>query len=136
MRKIGEVLRLKFELGLLERQISKSTQISRTTVSDYVRRFLLSGLAWPLPAAFADTDIEARLFPSKPTLPEALRPPPDWAQVNREMRRKGVTLFLLWQEYKAIQPEGFLYSWYCEHYRAWLGKLDAVMRQEHLAGEK
>lgn len=136
MRKIREVLRLKFELDLSERQISKSTQISRTTVSDYIRRFVVSGLAWPLPAAFADTDIEARLFPSKPTLPEALRPPPDWAQVNQEMRRKGVTLFLLWQEYKAIQPEGFLYSWYCEHYRAWLGKLDAVMRQEHLAGEK
>ena len=136
MRKIREVLRLKFELDLSERQISKSTQISRATIGDYLRRFAVSGLSWPLPAALADAGIEAALFPAKPAVPDALRPVPDWALVNREMRRKGVTLFLLWQEYKAVQPEGFLYSWYCVRYREWLGKLDAVMRQEHLAGEK
>ena len=136
MRKIREVLRLKFELDLSERQISKSTQISRATIGDYLRRYAVSGLSWPLPAALADAGIEAALFPAKPAVPDALRPVPDWALVNREMRRKGVTLFLLWQEYKAVQPEGFLYSWYCVRYREWLGKLDAVMRQEHLAGEK
>lgn len=136
MRKIREVLRLKFELDLSERQIAKSTQISRSTISDYVRRFVASGLSWPLPPALADTGIEAALFPAKPAVPDALRPTPDWAQVNRELRRKGVTLFLLWQEYKAEHPEGFLYSWYCDHYREWTSKLDAVMRQEHLAGEK
>ncbi len=136
MRKIKEVLRLKFELDLPVRQISKSTQVSRPTVTDYLRRFAVSGLPWPLPAALADADIDARLFPPKPSLPDALRPAPDWAWVNREMRRKGVTLFLLWQEYKAGQPDGFLYSWFCVRYREWAGKLDAVMRQEHLAGEK
>lgn len=136
MRKIREVLRLKFELGLSERQVSQSTRISRSTISDYLRRFAVSGLPWPLPPTLADADIEAALFPAKPALPDALRPAPDWAEVNREMRKKGVTLFLLWQEYKAVHPEGFLYSWYCDHYREWLGRLDAVMRQEHLAGEK
>lgn len=136
MRKIKEVLRLKFELGLSERQTAKSTQVSRSTINDYLRRFAVSGLPWPLPPGFADADIEARLFPAKPALSDALRPIPDWALVNQEMRRKGVTLFLLWQEYKAAHPEGFLYSWYCDHYREWLGRLDAVMRQEHLAGEK
>jgi len=136
MRKIREVLRLKFELDLSERQISKSTQVSRSTISDYLRRFAVSGLSWPLPTELADADIDARLFPPKPALPDALRPAPDWALVNREMRRKGVTLFLLWQEYKTSQPEGFLYSWFCESYREWTGRLDAVMRQEHLAGEK
>ena len=136
MRKIREVLRLKFELDLSVRQIFKSTQISRPTVSDYLRRFAVSGLPWPLPAGLADAEIDARLFPPKPALPDAMRPAPDWALVNRELRRKGVTLFLLWQEYKTSQPDGFLYSWFCERYREWAGKLDAVMRQEHLAGEK
>lgn len=136
MRKTREVLRLKFELDLSDRQISKSTRVSRSAVSDYLRRFAVSGLSWPLPPELADADIDARLFPPKPALPDALRPAPDWAVVNREMRRKGVTLFLLWQEYKASHPEGFLYSWFCDHYREWAGKLDAVMRQEHLAGEK
>jgi transposase len=136
MRKTREVLRLKFERDLSDRQISKSTQVSRSTISDYLRRFAVSGLSWPLPADMSDADIDARLFPPKSALPDALRPAPDWAAVNREMRRKGVTLFLLWQEYKANHPEGFLYSWFCDHYREWAGKLDAVMRQEHLAGEK
>lgn len=136
MRKIREVLRLKFELDLSVRQISMSTHVSRPAVTDYLRRFAMSGLPWPLPAELADADIDARLFPPKPTLLDTLRSVPDWAQVNHEMRRKGVTLFLLWQEYKQGQPDGFLYSWFCVRYREWLGKLDAVMRQEHLAGEK
>lgn len=136
MRKIREVLRLKFELDLSVRQISKSTQVSRPTVTDYLHRFAMSGLPWPLPAELGDADIDARLFQTKLALPTALRSVPDWARVNREMRRKGVTLFLLWQEYKEGQPDGFLYSWFCVRYREWAGKLDAVMRQEHLAGEK
>lgn len=136
MRKIREILRLKFELDLSDRQISRSTQVARSTISDYLRRFAVSGLSWPLPEGMSEGDIEARLFPPKSMLPDAFRPTPDWAEVNQELRRKGVTLFLLWQEYKARQPEGFLYSWFCDHYREWAGKLDAVMRQEHLAGEK
>ena len=136
MRKIREVLRLKFELDLSVRQISMSTHVSRPTVTDSLRRFAMSGLSWPLPAELADADIDVRLFPPKPTLPDARHSAPDWARVNHEMRRKGVTLFLLWQEYKQSQPDGFLYSWFCVRYREWLGKLDAIMRQEHLAGEK
>jgi transposase len=136
MRKIKEVLRLKFELNMSERQISKSTQTSKGTISNYLKRFIVSGLSWPLPPTLSEADIEARLFPPKPALPDALRPTPDWAQMHLEMRRKGVTLFLLWQEHKSRHPEGFNYSWFCEHYRSWAGKLDVVMRQEHLAGEK
>ena len=61
---------------------------------------------------------------------------PDWSVVNQEFRRKGVTLALLWDEYKAANPEGFQYSWFCERYRCWLGKVDVVMRQTHRAGDK
>ena len=52
------------------------------------------------------------------------------------LRGKNVTLFLLWQEYREANPDGYQYSWFCEHYRAWQGKLDLVMRQDHRAGEK
>lgn len=136
MRKIREVLRLKFDLDLPERQIAKSAQASRSTIAEYLRRFAESGIAWPLPSDLADTTLEARLFPPKPALPDAQRPVPDWSLIHLEMRKKGVTLFLLWQEHKACHPEGFRYSWFCNHYRAWAGRLDVVMRQEHRAGEK
>lgn len=136
MRKIREALRLKFELDLTERQIAQSIQVSRSTIADYVQRFVESGIAWPLPSDLADTVLEAKLFPPKPTLPDAQRPVPDWVLIHQELRKKGVTLFLRWQEHKSIHPDGFRYSWFCNHYRVWAGRLDAVMRQEHLAGEK
>ena len=135
MRKIREVLRLKFELNLSERQIAKSTQTSRSTVGEYLRRFAISSLSWPLPPALSDTDIAARVFQAKAALPDALRPAPAGRKSIRKCAAKA-SPFLLWQEYKANQPEGFLYNGFCEHYREWLGRLDAVMRQEHLAGEK
>ena len=136
MRKIRKVLRLKFDLDLPERQIAKSAQASRSTIAEYLRRFAEARIAWPLPSDLADATLEAKLFPPKPALPDALRPVPDWPLIHLEMRKKGVTLFLLWQEHKACHPEGFRYSWFCNHYRAWAGRLDAVMRQEHRAGEK
>jgi transposase len=64
------------------------------------------------------------------------RPVPDWTYIHRELRRKGVTLMLLWQEYKQIFPDGYQYSRFCDLYSHWAGKLDPVMRQEHRAGEK
>lgn len=136
MRKIREVLRLRFEHDLSERQIAGSITASRRTVASYLSRFAASGLTWPLPAGLNEATLEARLFPPKPAVPDALRPIPDWPQIHQEMRKKGVTQLLLWQEYKLGQPDGFNYSWFCNHYREWAGKLDAVMRQEHLAGEK
>lgn len=69
-------------------------------------------------------------------MPRAARTQPDWPVVHRELRRKGVTLTLLWHECRAAHPDGFGYSWFCEQYNAWVGKLDVVMRQEHRAGEK
>lgn len=90
MRKTREILRLKYELDLSDRQISKSTQVSRPTISDYLRRFAASGLSWPLSADMSDADINARLFPLKPALPDALRPVPEWA-VN--FRRHGAISF-------------------------------------------
>jgi transposase len=136
MRMIREVLRLKFECGLSDRRIAKSTGIARSTIGEYVRRFQAAGLVWPLSEALQDPLLESCLFPPPPSLPREQRPVPDWPGVHAEMRRKGVTLFLLWQEYKAEHPDGFQYSWFCDTYQAWRSRRDWVMRQTHRAGEK
>ena len=70
------------------------------------------------------------------SFPSSLRPIPNWSEIHQELRRKGMTLFLLWEEYRQVNPDGFQYSWFCEHYNQWAGKLDLVMRQHHRAGEK
>lgn len=136
MRKINEVLRLRFELKHSHRQIARSIGAASSTVAEYLRRFDEAGLAWPLSAALTEVELEAKLFPPAPIVPAAERTEPDWAALHREMRCPGVTLMLLWQEYRAIHSQGFAYSWFCEHYRVWVGRLDLVMRHEHRAGEK
>jgi transposase len=119
MRMIREVLRLKLDCGLSDRQIAQTAGIARSTIGDYLRRFGDSGLVWPLSAAVSDRELEACLFPPPPAVPRAQRPAPDWPTVHAEMRRKGVTLMLLWQEYKAANPDGFQYSWFCDTYQTW-----------------
>ena len=136
MRKVKEVIRLREECGLSQRQIAQSCQLSRTTVAEYLRRAALVGLTWPLVAELDERTLEQRLFPAQPGRPANRRMVPDWATVHQELKGKGVTLFLLWQEYKAVHPEGYQYSWFCQGYRAWARKLDVVLRQAHRAGEK
>jgi transposase len=105
-------------------------------VAEYLRRAKGTGLSWPLPAELDDAQLERKLFPPPVAIPSDQRAVPDWSVVNQEFRRKGVTLQLLWDEYKEANPEGFQYSWFCDSYRRWLGKVDVVMRQTHRAGEK
>ncbi|MCP5346311.1 MAG: IS21 family transposase [Pseudomonadales bacterium] len=136
MRKIKEVLRLKWVSGLSNRKIAASCGIGRPTVSEYLRRAESAGLRWPLPDDLDEARLERLLFPPPPDLPAQQRGIPDWANIHGELKRPGVTLFLLWQEYRQAHPDGYQYSWFCEHYRAWQGKLDLVMRQDHRAGEK
>lgn len=136
MRKIKDVLRLKFEGSLSNRRIARSCHVSRTAVAEYPSRFEGAGLSWPAAAELDDAMLERKLYPPAVALPAGERPVPQWSYVHQELRRKGVTLTLLWHEYKAAHPEGFGYGWFCDQYRAWAGKLDVVMRQEHRAGEK
>ncbi len=134
MRKIREVLRLKFDAGLSVRKIAASLSIGPSSAGDYLCRFAASGLQWPID--ISDAELNRRLFPPAVPVPTDQRPMPDWAWVHAELRRPGVTLALLWQEYRLAYPQGFQYSWFCEHYRLWAAKVDVVMRQEHRAGEK
>ena len=135
MRKIREVLRLHYAAQMSIRAIARSLKASPATVGEYLRRAEVQGLTWPLPESLDDAELERRLFPA-PLPSGTQRPLPHWSEVHRELRRKDVTLALLWQEYKAAHPEGLQYSWFCDQYRAWSAKLDVVMRQDHRAGEK
>ncbi len=136
MRKIREILRLKYECRQSIRAISNSCSTGRSTVSDYILRASAAGLTWPLPDEMDDTMLEQKLFPSATGVSTRNRVIPDWAVIHKELKRKGVTLSLLWHEYKTSNPDGYQYSWFCHQYADWLGKIDVVMRQEHRAGEK
>ena len=137
MRKLQEILRLKFERGLSNRAIARSISVSPTSVSDCLLRSKMAGIAWPLDPEMDEVELEAKLYPGSPSSQGQQKAPPDFAYIHKERRRKGVTLQLLWQEYKQEHVEdGYQYSRFCEHYQRWRKKLDVVMRQTHRAGEK
>jgi len=136
MRKIREILRLKYDFKLTFGQIATSCGIGRTTVSDYLKRFEASSLGWPLSPDIDDIKLEKLLFPSVQLTLSPDRAGIDWQYIHCELRRKSVTLMLLWQEYKAQNSDGYQYSQFCHLYRQWIGRVDPVMRQVHRAGEK
>jgi transposase len=135
MRKIRDVLRLS-AAGLSKRQIATSLGIGPTATGACLRRAREAGLGWPLPEDLDDEALERRLYPVPAAAAKDWRSLPDWPTVHRELRRKGVTLQLVWEEYRALHPDGYGRSWFCELYRAWEGRLSPTMRQTHVAGEK
>ncbi len=136
MRKIREVLRLHFDQQRSLREIAESLLIGHTTAGDVIRRAKEAGLGWPLPETLDDAELEQRLYPGNQGRPR-WRPEPDWARVDAELRaHKGVTLELLWLEYKRKHPEGYQYSQFCAHFAQWRKKQDVVLRQSYRAGEK
>ena len=140
MRHVRDVIRLK-SAGMPTREIARRVGTAASTVRLTIRRFEASGLTWPLPDDITDTELEARLFASAGAGPGTRRghrrqAEPDWAAVHRELRRKHVTLSILWEEYIAGEPGGYRYSRFCELYRAWEGRLSVTMRQSHAAGDK
>ena len=135
MRKIRDVLRLS-AAGLSKRQIAASLGIGPTAAGACLRRAREAGVGWPLPDDLDDAALESRLYPVPTTTAKDWRSLPDWPAIHRELRRKGVTLQLVWEEYRAAHPDGYGRSWFCELYRAWEGRLSPTMRQAHVAGEK
>lgn len=135
VRKIREILRLKYEGGLSNRAIARACCISNSTVGEYVVRARRAGLVWPLPDELGEEELYRKLFPEvkKPKL-EA-RPLPEAAQVHRELARKGVTLKLLWQEYREKHPDGYGYTQFREHYQRWNQAHTTSMRLPHKGGE-
>jgi len=135
MRKIREVLRLRAQ-GCSDREIARSVNVSRTTVRRIRARAAVVGLGWPLPEDLTESALEALLYPPPPIPGLHPRPLPEWKTVHAELRRKGITLQLLWLEYKAVHPDGYQYSRFCALYHAWKATLDPVLRQEYRAGER
>ena len=137
MRHIREVLRLHHSVGMSQRAVARSLGLAQGTVSKYLNRTRRAGLTWPLPPELDDdVRLENRLYPPPSDLPSDDRPQPDWAVVHRELRRPSVTLMLLWEEYCDTTSDGFSYSWFCERYKEWAGRLKPTLRQVHVAGEK
>src|SRR5215467_3609286 len=134
MRKIHDVLRLS-AAGMSKRKIAASLGVSATAAGECLRRARRAGLTWPLPEGLTDEALELRLYPPAVAAKDQ-RPQPDWAEVHRELRRPGVTLQLLWEEHRAVHPDGYGYSRFCELYRAWEARLSPTMRQSHVAGER
>ncbi len=135
MRKVREVLRLRYQEGLSARDIGRSVGLSHSTVDELLHRAKLAGIGWPVPEELDDAAAEARLYPGEPR-GLAGRPEPDWGKVHHELRHKGVTLELLWLEARRAHPDGYSYSHFCARYRAWAKSIDPVMRQTYRAGEK
>jgi transposase len=136
MRKIRDALRLTHALGMSRRLVGEATGIGKTAVGEYVRRAAAAGLSWPIPEEIDDAELERRLFPPADTASGAARIEPDWSHIHAELKRRGVTLALLWQEHRAEHARGYAYSWFCERYSDWRKCVTPTMRQTHLAGEK
>ncbi len=136
MRKIREVLRLALGEELSRRQVSAASGVPLTTVNDYLRRAASAGLKWPLPGDVDDAALDRMLYSQPARPPAAQRPLPDWDRVHKELRRKNVTLQLLWLEYRETHRDGYGYSQFANLYRQWRGRVDVTMRQAHRAGEK
>jgi len=135
MKKIIEVLRLKHEAKLSHEKIARACGLSKGVVSKYVSLATAQGISWPLPEDSDEAQLEAQLFPVKTKFNRFVEP--DYFQVHQELKRKGVTLQLLWAEYTAIHEErAYQYSQFCHHYRQWRSKQRRSMRQVHKAGEK
>lgn len=138
MRKMREILRLRFLSGCSHAAIAKSIGIGETTVGDCLQRVKRAKLSWPLPEDFDDEQLEKLLYPStqKSSCTLQKQGDIDWAYIHKELKRKSVTLQLLWNEHNAKYPESLRYSQFCRCYREWAQPLGVWMHQVHKAGEK
>src|SRR4051794_13828154 len=136
MRQLRQMLRLARD-GASSREIARLLGVARSTVQENLNRAAEAGLSWPLPGDLTDDALEARLFARAGVKPGVRRrPEPDWAKLVIDLKRPGVTMMLLWEEYRAVQPGGYGYSRFCELFRGFERRLSPSMRQEHHAGDK
>jgi transposase len=136
MRHINEILRLKHQSQLSIREIARSCGLPTSTVGDYLKRAEAAQLPWPLPEDLTQEQLQEKLLSSAAASTPLGKELPDWPLVRQELCRKGVTLQLLWQEYRHVHPDGYGYSRFCELYQRWAKTLDPVLRQVHVPGEK
>jgi transposase len=136
MKKIREVLRLTHELGLSVRQVCEATGVGKTAVCEYVNRAKVVGITWPIPPEIGDAALERLLFTAVGLHKGSTKRLPDWTKVHEELKRRGVTLMILWEEHRAEHVDGHGYSRFCELYGEWRRRLSPTMRQTYVAGDK
>jgi transposase len=137
MRRIHRLMTLRFGAGAGTRAIARELGISHSTVREYLARIATAGITWPLSAEMTDAELERRLFVNGGVQTGArYRIEPDWASIARELKRPGVNLLILWEEYRAVHPEGYVYSRFCQLFREFARRLSPSMRQNHVAGDK
>ncbi len=136
MRQIRRALRLHHD-GAATRDIGRVLGVARSTVQDALKRAAAANLPWPLPEDLDDEALEARLFARTGVVSGARRrPEPDWGLLVRELKRPGVNMTILWEEYRQVWPDGYGYSRFCDLLRGFEQRLSPVMRQHHVAGDK
>jgi transposase len=137
MRDVREIIRLKFSASVATREIARRLGMAPSTVRETLKRLASAGFSWPLPAGVSDTDLEAALYAFRGSKRgHRLHAEPDWRAVHRELKRKHVTLQIVWDEYIAAHPGGYSYSRFCELFRGFEKTLSPTMRQSHAAGER
>ncbi len=136
MKKIKEILRLKHEAGLSNRAIAGACKISNSTVGEYLRRAQAAGISWPL-GELSEDEIYQKMFGDPTPVPEKAKPLPDWEEVRKELRKKGVTIHLIWIEYIEKHPDGYKHSQFEEYYRRWKKThCEPSMHITHIGGER
>src|SRR4051794_14845460 len=136
MRQVRDVLRLK-AAGVSGNEIARRVGVAPSTVRLTLKRLAAAGLDWPLAAELTDAALEAQLFTAAGKKQgHRRRAEPDWASIHRELKRKHVTLQILWDEYIEQNPDGYRYSRFCELCRAWASRVPVTMRQTHAGGDK
>lgn len=136
VRKIREVLRLKKDEGFSNRTIARICKISNSTVGEYLDRAEQCEIGWPLPDGLSEDALYERLYPEKKPATATVRPEPDWEEVQRELSKRGVSLKLLWQEYREKNPNGLGKTQFGEHYQRWNQAHTNSMRLPHKGGEE
>jgi len=136
MRKIKEILRLKLDAKLSHEQVAQSLAMSKGVVAKYAGLAATAGLDWPAVREMDEAALERRLLGRPERQPDYVMP--DYGRIHQELRRKGVTLMLLWEEYQAeyVDQRTWRYTQFCEHYRSFAKTLKRSMRQAHRSGEK
>jgi len=137
MRKIRDVLRLRHAGGLSIRQINASTKVSVGAVQKLLAKAEALALGWPLPAELTEVELARLFYPDADTRVSRRFQVPEWSVMHQELKRKGMTKQLLWEEYTERYPNRcYSYSQFCDRYRRWRGQQKRSMRQTHKAGEK
>ena len=136
MRQLRQVLRLA-SAGTSMREVGRLTGVARSTVQDALKRAQAAKVSWPLAPELTDELLEQRLFARAGVQTGARRRrEPSWATLVVEMKKPGVTMMMLWEEYRAAEPDGYGYSRFCDLFRGFERRLSPTMRQDHIAGDK